>query len=219
MRMAELSEHSGVTVPSIKFYVREGLVAPGERTSPNQSTYDESHSERLRLVRALIEVGGLTVAAARAVLAAIDNTAMPLDWAFGIAQRAASKSIPAADVAPGPEAVSAIDELATGLGWNVDSENPGRAIAARVIETYRGVGQEELIGVLPAYAQAATIVAAADLAAVGARTDRAAMAETVVVGTVLGDALFAGLRRMAQENLSHSLYPTPEIPEGMEPEC
>jgi hypothetical protein len=35
------------------------------------------------------------------------------------------------------------------------------------------------------------------------------MAETVVVGTVLGDALFAGLRRIAQEHSSHTMFPAP----------
>ncbi|WP_346281659.1 MerR family DNA-binding transcriptional regulator, partial [Pseudonocardia sp.] len=34
MRMAELSARTGVPIPTIKFYLREGLLPPGERTSP-----------------------------------------------------------------------------------------------------------------------------------------------------------------------------------------
>jgi len=52
-------------------------------------------------------------------------------------------------------------------------------------------------------------VAEADLAAVGRRTTVDDMAETVVVGTVLGDGLIAALRRIAQEHVSNTMFPTP----------
>jgi DNA-binding transcriptional MerR regulator len=209
MRMSELSERSGLPVASIKYYQREGLVAFGEHTSKNQSQYDDSHVERIRLVRALIEVGGLSVGSAKAVLAAIDNTEMPLDWAFGIAQRAASKAVPAIDAVPSAEAADRISGLINERGLLVTSINPGRVIAARVLETYQALNKPELIATLDAYLDAALAVAAADLAAVGASAERSSMTETVVVGTVLGDTLFAGLRRIAQEHLSHSYYPAP----------
>src|SRR6478752_6940457 len=64
MRMKELSEVSGVPVATIKFYQRERLLPAGERTHPNQSVYGDEHLRRIRLIRALIEVGGLSVAAA-----------------------------------------------------------------------------------------------------------------------------------------------------------
>jgi len=203
MRMAELSERSGVAVPTIKFYLREQLLAAGERTSPNQSTYSESHVDRLRLVRALLDVGGLTVTAARGVLAAIDNTGMPLDWAFGVAQQA----LPA--VASGEDDAAeaqAIDALLVERGWRIDPNNPGRATAARVLSRYESLGLGHLRETAGEYLRAAEIVAAADLAAVAASPDRATQVETVVVGTVLGDAFFAGLRRIAQEQRSHALY-------------
>ncbi len=205
MRMAELSNRSGVAIPTIKFYLREGLLPAGQRTSPNQSTYDGSHLERLRLIRALTDVGGLSVGATRDVLGAIDAD-IPLDWAFGIAQRAATPL--GHEVTPvATEASMVIDELIASRGWRVVPDNPGRRMAARVIESYRAVGQVELTASLSAYADAAAIVAEADLASVSERPDRALMTETVVVGTVLGDALFAGLRRIAQEHVSHRRYP------------
>jgi DNA-binding transcriptional MerR regulator len=207
--MSELSERSGLPVASIKYYQREALLHFGEHTSANQAQYDESHVDRLRLVRALIEVGGLSVASAKAVLAAIDNTAMPLDWAFGIAQRAASKALPALEAEPSAEAQQRVSQLIDERGWQVTSVNPGRMIVARVLETYEAMGHSELIASLPVYTDAALIIAQADLTAVAASAERAAMTETVVVGTVLGDTLFAGLRRIAQEHLSHTLYPAP----------
>jgi DNA-binding transcriptional MerR regulator len=209
MRMSELSERSGVAIPSIKYYQREGLVPFGERTSANQSQYSDEHVDRLRLVRALIDVGGLTVVSAKAVLRAIDDTELPLDWAFGIAQRAASKGVPALEQQPGDEASAQVSALIDDRSLQVTGINPGRAIVARVLETYTSLGRTELVDTMPAYLDAALIVAAADLGAVGAAGERAAMTETVVVGTVLGDAMFAGLRRIAQEHLSHTLFPAP----------
>jgi len=38
MRIGELSRRSGVPVPSIKYYVREGLLPAGERTRPTRSS-------------------------------------------------------------------------------------------------------------------------------------------------------------------------------------
>jgi DNA-binding transcriptional MerR regulator len=209
MRMSELSERSGVPIASIKFYQREGLVPEGEKTSQTQTSYGEAHVARLRIVRALIEVGGLTVVSAKAVLGAIESDDLPLDWAFGIAQRAASKSISAVADEVSDESAATVDALLAEKGWSVLSANPGRAIVARVIETYRSLGQESMLSTLAPYADAAEIVAAADLAAIAARPDREAMVESVVIGTALGDPLFAGLRRLAQENASHSLFPAP----------
>ena len=85
MRMSELSAATGVTVPTLKFYLREQLLHAGERTSPNQARYDETHVERVRLVRALIDVGGVSVARARDIIAALENDSMPLSSVFGVA--------------------------------------------------------------------------------------------------------------------------------------
>src|SRR5260370_17144359 len=75
MRIAELSRDSGVPVPTIKYYVREGLLPPGELTSPNQAQYNDAHLRRLKLIRALCDVGGLSVAAMRDLLAAAGSPA------------------------------------------------------------------------------------------------------------------------------------------------
>ena len=56
MRIGELSKAAGVPVPTIKYYLREGLLAPGELTSPNQASYGEAHIRRLRLIRALVDL-------------------------------------------------------------------------------------------------------------------------------------------------------------------
>lgn len=211
MRMSDLSSTTGVTVPTLKFYLRERLLHAGERTSPNQAQYDESHVARVRLVRALLEVGGLSVARARDVVGAVDADTLPLSSVFGVAQRAVTVPAPLVDDAPAPsDGDRLVAELCEARGWRVYPNNPGLALAARVLDTYAALGQQRLHAVLGPYADAAGLVAGADLAAVAAAPDETEMTNVVVVGTVLGDALFAGLRRIAQEAESLRRFPLPE---------
>lgn len=213
--MSELSAATATPVPTLKFYLRERLLHSGERTSPNQSQYDETHVERVRLVRALLEVGGLSVAQAATVIAALDAD-LPLSSVFGVAQRAVSipSSIATDDAEADPVpsvGASRVAELCERHGWRVYPNNPGLALAARVLNTYAELGVDVITDeVLEPYAEAADIVAAADLAAVGAAPSEVEMTTVVAVGTVLGDALFAGLRRIAQEAESFRRFPLPE---------
>src|SRR4051812_22378331 len=88
MRVGELSRRSGVPIPTIKYYLREGLLPPGAATAANQADYSEEHLRRLQLIRALIDVGGVSVAAARDVVAALGTHADdPLEL-LGAAQSA-----------------------------------------------------------------------------------------------------------------------------------
>ena len=71
MRISGLSAATGVPVATIKYYLREELLPPGEASSATQATYGAEHVARLRLIRALVEVAGLSIAAVRDVLGAL----------------------------------------------------------------------------------------------------------------------------------------------------
>lgn len=207
MRMRELSAASGVPVATIKFYLRERLLPAGERTHPNQSDYGDAHLRRLRLIRALIEVGGLSVATARAVTAVLDLPTTSMHEVLGLAQYAMAPPHKAAtdDAVNGielREAEQRISDLVELLGWQVSTANAGRIGAAAVLSTLAALEQPALIEVLEPYARAAESAARADLAAVAAAGDRDAMVETAVIGMVVGEALTLHLRRMAQEHVS-----------------
>lgn len=73
MRISALSDRTGVPIGTIKYYLREGLLAPGERTSRTTAEYGDSHVERLRLVRALTDTGGLGIAAVRRIVDVLDT--------------------------------------------------------------------------------------------------------------------------------------------------
>ncbi|MCU1439024.1 MAG: putative transcriptional regulator [Rhodoglobus sp.] len=207
--MSQLCEASGVPVPSIKYYLREGLLPSGERTSANQVDYSDAHVERLHLIRALIDVGGLPVATAGRVLAAVDSPDLPLSYIFGVAQYAISDA-DLYDELEGPsDGTAIVDETIERMGWKVTDENPGRRGAARILDTYARLGRDELAAIPEGYAKGAELIARADLAAVATTSDVRDMAEIVVVGTVLGDGLVASLRRIAQEHVSNEMFANP----------
>ncbi|NEM91886.1 MerR family transcriptional regulator [Galbitalea soli] len=201
MRVSELSRRSGVPVGRIKFYLREGLLHGGALAAANQASYDETHVERIRLIQSLIGVGGLSVAAAARVIAAIDSE-LPLPEVFDIAQRTVTDE--RGSVGVSEEGLARISEVTA--GWCAAPDNPGRLAAARIADSFARVGQTDDRGWFARYAAAALLAAEADLDEIETRPDRNARAETVVVGTVLGDALFAALRRIAQEHVTALRY-------------
>jgi len=62
MKIAELSAHSGLPIPTIKFYIREGLLQAGQTTAKNQASYGNEHLQRLELIRVLRDTLGTPVA-------------------------------------------------------------------------------------------------------------------------------------------------------------
>lgn len=202
--MTELSRESGVPVPTIKYYMREGLVPPGERTSPNQAQYEQSHVRRLKLVRALIDVGGLSVAAARDVLAKMDAGGGNPLYAVGKAQYSTTTLREHVEDDAWHEAVERVNKLIADHGWRVGPTNPARRSLADVLATLSRLGQDNLFGVLDSYATAASRLAVDEVGMVQGLADAESMAETVVIWTLLGDAIMASMRRLAQESVATS---------------
>ncbi|WP_445443562.1 MerR family transcriptional regulator [Clavibacter sp. km1a] len=201
MRITDLADATGVPPATVKYYVREGLLPAGVRVSDNRTEYDDEHVRRVRLIRALIDVGRLPVAQAREVLAVLDDDARQVQDVFAVAQDALTPGPPPTD-APAADALARVDAITRRAGWCVLEEHAGRAQAARAVDGFERSGHRMDDGYLDRYAEAAGIQADADLAAVRGRPDRTAMAELMVVGTVLGDQLAAGLRRIAQATVS-----------------
>jgi DNA-binding transcriptional MerR regulator len=205
MRIAELSRRSGVPLPTIKYYVREGLLRPGELTSPNQAQYGEEHLRRLKLIRALVDVGDLSIAETRDVLASIDSPGKTLHETLGKAQHAVTPTL-STDVDEESLAVASreVEELVARRGWQVKPTSPAWDLLTQVLATFHALGQDDLAGLIDDYAEAAERLAEAEVACVLSRPDLESMLEGVVIGTVLGDSLLAALRRLAQANVSAS---------------
>lgn len=198
MLITELAEISGTPSATIKYYVREGLLPAGERLNGNRTEYGDEHIHRLRLIRAMLEVGHLSVSSVAQVLAALDEPDAPIAHTFDVAQQALSRAAVPDVSEPTPASLARIDALIGRSGWAGCEGNIGREIAARVLDAFASAGFPLPDDYLDAYASAARLAADADLGAVVALPDASRMAELMVIGTVLGDSLALGLRRIAQ---------------------
>lgn len=199
--MAELSARSGVAVPTLKYYLREGLLPPGRQTARNQAEYDESHVQRVRLVRVLTDIGGLSIASAREVVAALDSPRRSAESVVGVVHHAIT---PHDDTAADGEvgaALREVDAWLADIGWEVSRRAPARRTLAEALVALRRLGRDVRPQHLTEYAAAADRLAEWELrqTAAGAGTSRSELVESVVVGTVVYESVLLALRRLAQE--------------------
>ncbi|GAA4598700.1 MerR family transcriptional regulator [Planotetraspora phitsanulokensis] len=209
MRIAELSRRTGVPIPTIKYYLREGLVPAGERTGPNQAQYGEAHVKRLKLARALVEIGGLSIASAREALRLMFSAGLSELDTIGKAQYAMTPAREYVEDEAWDEAVAEVDELIAKRGWQVKATNPARRTLADALATLRRLDQDDYFELLDSYAETAERLADTEIETVARRGDLDSVAEAVVVWTAVGDTVLASLRRLAQEDRSTRLLGNP----------
>lgn len=202
MRISELAERSGVPVPTIKYYLRESILHPGEALSPRLTAYDDTHLRRLELLRVLRDVGQVPVSRLKELVQAVESTAPAHDM-FAAAARALAPVPPP----PGPardEARRLAERLVADAGWSgvrptsVDLDN-----LAGVFESSLDlVGRMPSPRVLAPYVEAADGLARTELGRLDPGQGRAALMEQMVIGQVLLGHLLAILRRLAEEHYS-----------------
>ncbi|MEV1170416.1 MerR family transcriptional regulator [Nonomuraea sp. NPDC049784] len=202
MRISELSAKSGVAIPTIKYYLREGLLHQGQQTAATRAEYDESHLRRLRLIRAMLEVGRLPVASIKKVIAAVEDESLPVHLMLGTAHYALS---PAVEPEPGEDwqiARDQVDRLIADLGWDIDPRAPTRDELAQTLVKMRQLGLP--IDLTPYVEAARKLVSEVEMDTIPFDGPRDAAVEALVLGTVLYGKAFDTLRRMAQESESAS---------------
>ena len=192
MRISELAQHSGVSVPTIKFYLREGVLPEGVRTSATQAQYDHTHLSRLALVRALVGTAGLSIAEVRRVLQAIDDPPASRHDLLGVAAEAVRTPD---DRHPDHDRVHT---LMRAWGWPVENKDcPSHDALAAALAALDDADFVLPPGTLEVYKDAMEQIAAHELATVPTDSPAAAVRH-VVLGTVLPEPLLLALRRMAQ---------------------
>lgn len=206
MRISGLAAATGVPVATLKYYLREGLLPPGTATSRTQATYDGAHVERVRLVRALTDTAGLSLAAVHDVLSALDDPPTSRHDLLGAAHHALVAA--EGDGRSGEEDAASDDvrrrvlDLVADRGWCDDSLLVDRL--AGQVRAVEAAGIELPGDYLRLLAEAADHVAAADMTTVPA--EPAVALRTAVLGTLLTDPLLLTLRRMAQVRASREAF-------------
>lgn len=210
MRMTELSERSGVPIPTIRYYIREGILPPGRLTSPNQATYDDTHVHRLTLIRAMVEVGEMPIAAVAKLFALLQSKDADEYVTLGLVQYALADASAAETTAPEDEALTEVGDLLDRLGWQVREQHPSRAVLAATMRSLRRLGHGDVVDLLERYAAAAHELAEAEVGLMMRRDGLDGRAEAVVTIGVLGDAMLAALRKLAQEDVTTRILKDPK---------
>lgn len=212
MKMRELSNTTSVPVPTIKYYIREGLLPPGRALGANQSEYDESHVHRLSLIRALREVGGLGVATIGKVLHVAKGEGTGIVAGMGLAIDALAEDdlshIP-------PEREAEVAELAARFhgvlqreGWTVRPNAAALRMLARASLAAQSLLDEPIqteadVEEILDYARPAMDIARSEFSS--DQPTIFASGESAIAGAVAGTLLFEpmilALRRLAHEHL------------------
>ena len=196
MRISELGEVTGVPVHTLKYYLREGLLMPGRATSRTRAEYGDEHVERVRLVRALVDQGGVAIAGVRAILVALDAPPPSRHDLYGVA--ACAMPTPAADRPVDADAVALVEDL----GWQVSPDAPALHSLSAAVRAAEAAGVGLSPGLLRRYAEAMRGVADVDLSVAERASSPQEAMRTVVIGTVMVDPVLLALRRVAQEAVS-----------------
>ncbi|WP_433326834.1 MerR family transcriptional regulator [Spirillospora sp. CA-294931] len=208
MQISELSDRSGLTVQTIKFYIRENLLPKGTSAGATRADYDQSHLERLRLIRALREVGDLPVAAIKKILASVEDPDVGLHELFGTTQYAIGPHVTPPDDPHWRAAREDVDALVGELGWHVSEHAPARDLLAQTFVALRRLGFPITLTDLRPYVSAATEVAEHEIGRVGGDAPRARTVHSMLVSTVLYEQVLTALHRLAQENASARRFGT-----------
>ncbi|TYK48371.1 MerR family transcriptional regulator [Actinomadura decatromicini] len=202
MQISELSDRSGLTVQTIKFYIREGLLPKGSAVSATRSEYDRRHLERLRLISALRDVGDLPVSSIQQIIAAIEDDGTSLHELFATTQHAIGPHVAAPHDPHWRAAREDVDALVRELGWHVGERAPARDLLAHTFVALRRLGFPITLRDLRPYVNAASEVAEHEIGRVADGTPRARAVHSLVVSTVLYEQVLTALHRLAQEDAS-----------------
>ncbi|HEV2068909.1 MAG TPA: MerR family transcriptional regulator [Acidimicrobiales bacterium] len=193
LTLSELSARSERSVATIKYYLREGLLPAGRRTSANRADYGEEHLHRLRVITTLVDTGGLPIATVSAVLEAVDDQDISMHEVLGVAHYGLSVRLTDdAASAPATEAKAEVDRFLDDLGWRVKPDAPAKRELAGALPSLRQLGWNVGADVFSPYARAADELAAWELAYTPSSESRGRMVEAVLVA----------LRRLAKEHHS-----------------
>lgn len=162
MQFAELSEASGTSAASIKYYRREGLLPAGRRVTATRQEYGRRHLERLQLIQVLREVAQAPIPRIRALTMILDDPTQGLLPALREAQLIAL-GVARTPTAPAEQEHPAIGALLERMGWPDVPSAPRAALdeVLRAMSAWEGPDETD---VLLRYAEPVACIAAMDVA-------------------------------------------------------
>lgn len=198
MQLKELSEVTGTSAASIKYYLREGLLPPGKSVHATRASYNADHVKRLELIRSLRQIVGLNIEQIRSIVKMADDGVPHLSLLAHV-QRVVLKLGP-----DGGEVVrtAAADAVVRMRNWP-DVPSDARDALDRHISLMEQLGIGSRLDLLDQYSRAVDSIAGLDLAATTAGQDTDSVILTAAVGMHLHSQLMLKLLALAQA--SHAI--------------
>lgn len=200
MRVSELVAATGVPLATVKYYLREGLLMPGEASSATHAEYGDEHVRRLALVKALAGMG-LPLGKIRTIVGLVDR---PADTVFETIGRALAALPPYSDAGPTGEHPRARAVLER-LGQVYEPSYPVVAQLERALAAAEDVGIPMTDERLDVYARHVRGIAEIDLDLMPTDTPESAV-EYAVLGTVIYEPVLAALRRLAHQDIGAARF-------------
>lgn len=195
MLISELVERSKVPTATIKFYIREGMLRPGDSEGSRRASYNNDHVARLRLIRALLTVADLPLARIKAVLALLDHPQG--DTGNLLREAIAAIGDPGIEVGGDtPRASAALESFAAGYA----AHEPAMSMLDQALVAAEDAGVSVSPERLRLYSEAMLSVARAEVAAIPA--DPRDAVRYTVLGTVVIEPVLVAMRRLAQQSLA-----------------
>lgn len=227
MRISELAKASDTSIPTIKFYIREGLLPAGGATSRTQASYTDAHLRRLELISILQAELGMSVEKIGEVLREAGRGGEAM-LAMGLrnaresrhgsrgAARGKGRSDAGAGSRPGKEppeprlAWRYVHRMASGLGWELKRKDPiATDVAESVATILRAMPEARIELSLIEYARAMKSIADREIPdsfdPAGQPWESLRYA---VLGTYLLEPLILALRRLAHAERTGELAQT-----------
>ncbi|WP_151082118.1 MerR family transcriptional regulator [Nocardioides cynanchi] len=200
MQVSELAARADVPVATVKYYLREGLLPPGETTAPRRAEYDESHVRRLRILRLLREIGGVPVSHLRQVMDALDDEDLPIHDVMTV-----TADVITAGPEPGsrdPASTQIVDAVLDAVGWDaIRPESVDRQRLESLVTLLNAPGPlGASVEVLSYYAGLADQLARTEITMIDESRDRADLLEDMVTGSVVYGQVFILLRQLGHEH-------------------
>ncbi|MGO4200746.1 MerR family transcriptional regulator [Rhodococcus sp. TAF43] len=202
MRVSELVSASGVPLATVKYYLREGLLMPGEASSATQAEYGEQHVRRLALIKALAGVG-LPLGKIRTVVRLVDQ---PADTVFDTVGRALA-ALPPYPVESAEQSNDYLRARAVleRLGQVYEPSYPAVAQLDRALAAAEDVGIPMTDERLDAYGRHIRGIAEVDLELMPTDSVESAV-EYAVLGTAIYEPVLAALRRLAHQDIGAASF-------------
>ncbi|NLA55308.1 MAG: MerR family transcriptional regulator [Corynebacterium humireducens] len=204
MRISELSSASGVSFPTIKFYLREGLLPAGRRAGQNQAFYTKGHLARLRLIGAMRGIARLSLAEIKGVLSELDGPGTVLDTMAAMQNTLIGQA--SDEEAHTAEARAILDRIISERGWNIRPESPAYGTAVQSIAKLYTTDLQWSPGMIAEYAEYAEHAAAIgrlDVSTLNFAGSQENLLVQIIEGTLLRRQLVDSLVLLGQQHSAH----------------